>query len=604
MRKVFPANPGWRAVWLSIGLALLACADVHAGVHLLLDINQTPGSTPGTTASSSPSDFVAFDGHLVFVADDGVHGRELWQSDGTAAGTKMIVDLVPGAGSSVPNNLLVANGLLYFFASDSQGVSHLMVLAPGSATPLALTQLSNSQFNSGVCSSVLGDKLYITGWIINNGYYSFQLWVTDGTVGGTIQIPRPTDTTLWQPCPEATFDNTLYFSQPDYDNTESFWYTTGAFADAKLFAELPSDVYGGIVTKLNGALYFDGEVTGPPLERSNTGIYRADGTQVIAAQILAGGIFDSTGDFVHLLGVSAGRLVAEDVAVQPNLNPVVTLAFSSDGATFTSLPNKFLGPIFINGGQTFALVPTSPSVAGSSVTPWVTDGTVAGTHQLATIGQSGASAVDWFADYHGTTVFSLVDPAQGAQLWRTDGTNDRTALVSNIPSQENMPPAVRGVSGRTFFFVANDPVVGAELYVYVADPVAVDITGTASDGNPVQLTVLSGAYEPGAGTIDTSSVKIVSAASHGVATVGADGVITYVPNTGYSGDDSFTYTVADSSGTTSVPARAKLTVTVSGAGSGHSGGGTIRLSELMILLAVFAVRMVSVSGRSRRLVEW
>jgi ELWxxDGT repeat protein len=36
---------------------------------------------------------------LFFAADDGVNGRELWRSDGTAAGTGLVADLVPGVGT-------------------------------------------------------------------------------------------------------------------------------------------------------------------------------------------------------------------------------------------------------------------------------------------------------------------------------------------------------------------------------------------------------------------------------------------------------------------------------------------------------------------------
>lgn len=52
-------------------------------VHLVKDINQAAAAGSTSNGDSDPSDFVEFNGHLVFAADDGVHGRELWETDGT-----------------------------------------------------------------------------------------------------------------------------------------------------------------------------------------------------------------------------------------------------------------------------------------------------------------------------------------------------------------------------------------------------------------------------------------------------------------------------------------------------------------------------------------
>src|SRR5262245_23052228 len=64
---------------------------------------------PGV-ASSNPSHFVVVNNRLFFVADDGVHGPELWTSDGTATNTALVKDINPGSGGSLnPVNARLIN---------------------------------------------------------------------------------------------------------------------------------------------------------------------------------------------------------------------------------------------------------------------------------------------------------------------------------------------------------------------------------------------------------------------------------------------------------------------------------------------------------------
>jgi ELWxxDGT repeat protein len=68
-------------------------------------------------------------GPLVFTASDGLSGLELWQTDGTEAGTRLLQDLAPGAASSNPRLLGTAGRFLFFQADDGTTGNELWALA-------------------------------------------------------------------------------------------------------------------------------------------------------------------------------------------------------------------------------------------------------------------------------------------------------------------------------------------------------------------------------------------------------------------------------------------------------------------------------------------
>ena len=63
-------------------------------------------------------------------ANDGVHGQEVWQSNGSAAGTKMVLDINPGPAGSFPSQLVNSNGTLFFAANDGVHGVEPWVLGP------------------------------------------------------------------------------------------------------------------------------------------------------------------------------------------------------------------------------------------------------------------------------------------------------------------------------------------------------------------------------------------------------------------------------------------------------------------------------------------
>lgn len=67
-------------------------------------------------------EIVEYNGKAYFNSKDDDHGLELWETDGTPAGTRRLTDLVAGFGDSSPSSLIVYQNKLYFIAnSDSYG---------------------------------------------------------------------------------------------------------------------------------------------------------------------------------------------------------------------------------------------------------------------------------------------------------------------------------------------------------------------------------------------------------------------------------------------------------------------------------------------------
>jgi hypothetical protein len=87
-------------------------------------------------------------------------------------------------------------------------------------------------------------------------------------------------------------------------------------------------------------------------------------------------------------------------------------------------------------------------------------------------------------------------------------------------------------------------------------PVAAPDTATTTAGTPVKIFVLANDSDPDNNPL---TITAVSTPGNGTATINPDKTITYTPATGFSGSDSFTYTITD--GTTPRSAPVSVTVT-------------------------------------------
>ena len=116
------------------------------------------------------------------MADDGTTGRELWKSDGTAAGTVLVKDIFPGAGERSPP-LFAVDGTLYFPANDG---THGTEVWKSDGTAAGAVRLADLNPRTGGAASLndvvkLGSGVLL---VVSDGTRGYELWRSDGTAAG------------------------------------------------------------------------------------------------------------------------------------------------------------------------------------------------------------------------------------------------------------------------------------------------------------------------------------------------------------------------------------------------------------------------------------
>ncbi len=198
-----------------------------------------------------------YNNELYFAADDGIHGFELWKSDGTEEGTIMIKDILIGEAGSNPLDLKVYNDALYFVTTTEENGRQLWKTDGSTEGTTMVKDDPSSVFSSFTRKSfqIFKDHLFFGNYEPSSG---LELWKSDGTETGT---------TLYSDVNEGPFhgapkspiviDEVLYFTAFDADNISKIWKTTGdnevfvieGFDDAGLIN--PNNLY-----EFNGDLYF------------------------------------------------------------------------------------------------------------------------------------------------------------------------------------------------------------------------------------------------------------------------------------------------------------------------------------------------------------
>jgi len=427
---------------------------------LLISMLAAPASA--SDIGSGPLHLTNVAGTIFFSANDGVHGRELWRSDGTSDGTSLVADIALGAASSLPRDLTAVGGVLFFTANDGVHGSELWK-SDGTSDGTRMVR----DIKKGSPGSLPRDIVNVRGrafFSAQDGIDGRELWTSDGTFHGT-RLVKDIDP---HPGPDASmvddltnFNGTLFFVASDPVHGIEVWKSDGSTAGTTMLADLnDQEEFGwqgaGSLAPVGNLLFFAEQTDGD----QGFNLYVTDGT----AAGTVGGSPDSALDLVPFRG---------ECYFIAGTNP--GWLGRSDGTYAGTNGNLFL-PSEGGGKKSWihSLTPVDDLlffVAGdgiggaTGVELWASDGTAAGSDLVKDINPSGQSYLRFLTDLNGELMFEATTRQAGAELWRSDGTENGTVLVSDIaPGQASSAPAEIVARGNVVFFIANDGVHGSELW--------------------------------------------------------------------------------------------------------------------------------------------
>jgi len=191
---------------------------------------------PGA-ASSSPNGLAVFNAALYFAADDTVHGSELWTSNGTAKGTTLLADLVPGATGSYPSPIGTLNGrLLIQTFVEPTSTSYVSQFWTTDGTTKGTTPVGTYTFPPVIYPLINGNLVFFAG----QDAAGVEPWVSDGTAAGTHILKDINPNGSSNPSWFESFLGATLFEVTDPALGEQLWRSDGTSSGTLLVSSIPA----------------------------------------------------------------------------------------------------------------------------------------------------------------------------------------------------------------------------------------------------------------------------------------------------------------------------------------------------------------------------
>ncbi len=372
----------------------------------------------------------ALGGRLIFSGDDGILGGEPAASDGTSAGTALLADVNPGFDTSSPGDMVTLGSRTLFSAWQGSGDRTLWATEGSSGTTAPLTSLLQPSYLAPFAGSAY--------FAASDTAHGAEIWKSDGTPGGTgLAFDLVLGTESSNPAFFTPLGRRLFFTAYDSAAGRELWLTNGATANR--VADIRPGRAGSFPTQLT----------------------------VSPNSLPTPAIFFSADDGKHGRelwfsdGTEGGTHLVRDLAFgsASSIESVPTDSFASEsGATMVTLPNGLL-------------VFAASEVPGNEEL-WASFG---GTHPFDTFGLRVINPGPVGSQPRQLTrvgediVFVAEDGNHGRELWGIHFLNARLLADINPGPTSSVPQHLTGFGGLVFFS-ADDGVNGREPWVTDGSP--------------------------------------------------------------------------------------------------------------------------------------
>ncbi|WP_378105697.1 T9SS type A sorting domain-containing protein [Chryseobacterium sp. sg2396] len=450
----------------------------------------------------------SYNNQLIFAANDGISGKEIWKSDGTVAGTSLVKDIAPNSGSSISNDfkmLTLNNGKFYFMANTATGY----VLYESDGTTAGTNPLLPMQNSPQLEGASGGDYFVFTGFSATNG--GFEPWISDGTVAGTKILKDIYPGTTSSMSINQKFlkvGNKIYFDSnanginPGYGNY--IWETDGTENGTVLFNTPANNMLYGkssegqylILTKPNegNRFWITNGNAAQTFEMSALGMTAANGVVDFNSKLYLAGSSPKNGMELYSLDPSAqSAVLASDISRYESSSPhsyellnddLVFIAtdreFNSQFykrnkttqqiTRFTNFTYGSFGPgMYTNFNDTLFKVGNFLYTKNNTPNPvsgfYRTDGASANSVVIST-GNTVVYDNSFYVNLNDNTLlFSGYNNVLGTELWKIDNNSNTVVLVKDISTESmgsmyNTDPKTTVLNGFAYFVAKQNGKLG------------------------------------------------------------------------------------------------------------------------------------------------